>query len=305
MSKGIFVSYRRDDTRHVAGRLAGELAQRFGAEGIFRDVESIDGGQEFPVQLEKALGQCAVMLVLIGPGWLGAADKQGRRRLDDPEDWVRQEIAGALRRGISVVPVLVEGTPLPSAEQLPDDLKPLTKRQYRQLADERWRGDLVMLSDLLVKQSGLVMRSSPDAAPAAAAPAPAPKRTGLIVAGVLGAIVVGIVAWPKGGDAAATLPDLSGSWRTDDNYHYTFVQDGPEVKIGVKLDDKEHGSGSGRFDDGVLKLSFTAPESESSAKDNCELTAAADYKSFEGQCKRVGQDEQGKDFAPYAYKIFR
>ena len=66
MAGGIFISYRRDDTRHVAGRLAGDLADEFGADSIFRDVESIDGGEEFPVKLERALAQCEMMLVLIG-----------------------------------------------------------------------------------------------------------------------------------------------------------------------------------------------------------------------------------------------
>ena len=92
-SAGVFVSYRRDDTRHVAGRLAGDLADHFGTDSIFRDVESIDGGEEFPVRLEKALAQCAVMLVLIGHDWLAAKDAQGRRRLDGAferlaQDWL-------------------------------------------------------------------------------------------------------------------------------------------------------------------------------------------------------------------------
>ena len=105
MAGGIFISYRRDDTRHVAGRLAGDLMDRFGAERIFRDIDSIDAGDEFPQRLDKALNHCVLMLVLIGRQWLDATDDQQRRRLDDPNDWVRLEIATALRRGIRVVPV--------------------------------------------------------------------------------------------------------------------------------------------------------------------------------------------------------
>ena len=127
MSGGIFVSYRRDDTRQAAGRLADGLADHFGSANIFRDIEGIDLGVEFAQALNQALEACVVMLVLIGPKWLDIIDAQGRRRLDDPKDWIRQEISTALRRGIRVVPVLIDGTPLPDESALSGDLKPLLR----------------------------------------------------------------------------------------------------------------------------------------------------------------------------------
>lgn len=155
MAGGIFVSYRRDDTRQAAGRLADDLADHFGSPHIFRDIEGIDPGVEFAQALNQALETCAVMLVLIGPKWLDICDAQGRRRLDNPNDWIRQEIGTALRRGIRVVPVLIDGAALPDEASLSDELKPLVRRQALELADTRWRGDLQRLVDTLAKLPGL------------------------------------------------------------------------------------------------------------------------------------------------------
>lgn len=99
---GIFISYRRDDSGGHAGALARELGQRFGAEHVFLDLDDIRGGQDFVAALEQALGQCDVLIDLIGRHWLAAADGQERRRLDVPGDFVRMEIAGALRRHVSL-----------------------------------------------------------------------------------------------------------------------------------------------------------------------------------------------------------
>jgi len=103
VAAGIFISYRRDDSRHVAGRLADDLAQAFGPESIFRDIEGISLGLDFTQSLDAAMAACSVMLVLIGPNWLTIQNAQGQRRLDQPEDWIRQEIATALRRNVRVV----------------------------------------------------------------------------------------------------------------------------------------------------------------------------------------------------------
>lgn len=142
MAAGIFISYRRDESRHAAGRLADDLAQAFGADAIFRDIEGIDPGVDFTRSLERALGACVVMLVLIGPQWLQIKDAQGRRRLDNAEDWIRQEIATALERNVRVVPVLLEGATVPQPDQLPPDMQALVRRQALEMSDMRWRGDL-------------------------------------------------------------------------------------------------------------------------------------------------------------------
>ena len=155
MSAGIFISYRRDESRHAAGRLAEDLSQIFGAEHIFRDIEGIELGVEFAKSLEKALSACSVMLVLIGPQWLEMPDrKRGGRRLDQADDWIRQEIATALKRDVRVVPVLLEGATLPDANELPADIRLLAGRQAMELSDVRWRGDLKRLADALAKLPG-------------------------------------------------------------------------------------------------------------------------------------------------------
>lgn len=158
---GIFISYRRDDKRYAAGRLADELAGEFGPENLFRDIESIVPGQDFEVALNTALASCAVMLVVIGPHWLDITDAQGRRRLDQPGDWVRAEVAHALQRDIPVIPVLLEGTPLPTAEQLPADLQALPRRQKRQLSDVNWRSDVDALVTKLLLMPGLKRKPVP------------------------------------------------------------------------------------------------------------------------------------------------
>ena len=200
MAGGIFVSYRRDDTRQAAGRLADDLADRFGSAHIFRDIEGIDPGVEFAQALNQALETCAVMLVLIGPTWLDICDAQGRRRLDNPNDWIRQEIGTALRRGIRVVPVLIDGAALPDEASLSDELKPLVRRQALELADTRWRGDLQRLVDTLAKLPGLQRQATgPDSEP----PKSRMKLWIGIVVGVLVLIELASYA-PKSTDAEAT-----------------------------------------------------------------------------------------------------
>ena len=112
----IFISYRRVDTPHVAGRLFDRLEARFGAGNIFMDVDSIDPGLDFAEAIERAVGSCDVLLALIGRHWSDIVDEQGRRRLDDPEDFVALEIRTALRRKIRVIPVLVDGAPPPDRQ---------------------------------------------------------------------------------------------------------------------------------------------------------------------------------------------
>lgn len=161
MPAGIFISYRRDESRHAAGRLADDLSQAFGAGRIFRDIEGIELGVEFAKALEKALASCSVMLVLIGPQWLNMQHaKRGGRRLDQPDDWIRQEIATALKRDVRVVPVLLEGAALPDAAELPEDLRPLAGRQAMELSDVRWRGDLQRLVEALGKLPGFERNKS-------------------------------------------------------------------------------------------------------------------------------------------------
>jgi len=135
--KGIFISYRRQDTAGYAGRLYDRLAHHFGADRVFMDVEGIEPGLDFVDAIERAVGSCEVLIVIIGPGWL-ATDSAGKRRLDDPKDFVRIETGAALGRHIRVVPVLVDKAVMPLAEELPADLAPLVRRQAIELSNKYW-----------------------------------------------------------------------------------------------------------------------------------------------------------------------
>lgn len=128
MNGQIFISYRREDASYPAGRLYDRLQSRFAAEKIFMDVDSLAPGVDFVQTIEERVGACDVLVAVIGRRWLSASDEEGNRRLDNPEDFVRVEVATALRRGIRVIPVLVEGAPVPRSRELPDDLKALVRR---------------------------------------------------------------------------------------------------------------------------------------------------------------------------------
>jgi len=123
----IAISYRREDSTPVAGRLHDRLQADFGRGNVFMDFDSIPFGVDFREQIKQTLERARVVVAVIGPNWLGGRGK-GNRRIDDPADFVRLEIALALQRGIPVIPVLVGDTPMPKVETLPVDLKGLPFR---------------------------------------------------------------------------------------------------------------------------------------------------------------------------------
>jgi len=112
---GIFVSYRRSDSADVTGKITNQLKVLLGEECVFRDVDSIPLGRDFRKAISEAVEQCEVLLAISGKDWLPATGDDGKRRIDDLNDYVHIEIAAALNRGIPVVPVLVENTPMPQA----------------------------------------------------------------------------------------------------------------------------------------------------------------------------------------------
>jgi TIR domain len=122
---GIFVSYRRSDSADVTGRITDQLKLLLGEECVFRDVDSIPLGRDFRKAVSEAVGQCEVLLAIIGKDWLSVTGEDGKRRIDAPDDNVHIEIAAALKRGVPVVPVLVENTPMPQAAKLPEPLRDL------------------------------------------------------------------------------------------------------------------------------------------------------------------------------------
>jgi hypothetical protein len=147
----IFISYRRSDSAPYAGRLFDRLTAHFSDPQVFMDLE-IKPGDDFVERLEEGVGHCDVLLVLIGPGWLGAEDAEGARRLDDPEDFARIEIMAALNRDIRVIPVLVGRAVMPSARDLPTGLMPLARRQALELSDLRFRTDTDRLIEVIEEE---------------------------------------------------------------------------------------------------------------------------------------------------------
>ena len=147
--RAIFISYRRDDAEGQAGRLFDDLAKRFGKNAVFMDVTGIGVGRDFRMAIEEQVASCGVLLAMIGKAWLDARDESGRRRLDDPADFVRLETASALKRDIPVVPVLVQGAHMPRPEQLPDDLAALAYRNGVELTHARWDSDVEVLINAL------------------------------------------------------------------------------------------------------------------------------------------------------------
>jgi TIR domain len=141
LSGQIFISYRREDASSAAGRLYDRLSARFSQNQIFFDIDNIDLGIDFVKAIEESVASCDVLVAVIGRHWLVTSDEQGRRRLDNPEDYVRVEIGTALKRDIRVMPVLVEGASMPQSRELPDDLKPLARRNALNVSHDRFRVD--------------------------------------------------------------------------------------------------------------------------------------------------------------------
>jgi TIR domain len=137
----IFISYRRDDSPGSAGRLYDRLAARFARKQIFMDISHIACGVDFRKTVEETVGDCDVLIVVIGPQWLSSTDAQGVRRIDNPEDFVHVEIATALRRDVRVIPVLVDGALMPRSTDLPDDLKALVQRNALRVNASSCDGD--------------------------------------------------------------------------------------------------------------------------------------------------------------------
>src|ERR1700745_142576 len=138
----VFISYRREITAGEARALYNDLAERLGKNSVFMDVDSIALGRDFRSALQDTLASCDLMLVLIGRNWADVKDEDGRMRLENPGDFVRLEIEAALRRDIVVMPVLMQGAHMPTAEQLPTEIKDLAYRNGFELSHTRWESDI-------------------------------------------------------------------------------------------------------------------------------------------------------------------
>jgi hypothetical protein len=136
----VFISYRRADTAGHAGRLYDRLCGHFGPANVFMDVEDIAGGVDFVEAIQTSVGNCDVLIAIIGRGWIEAATRATSS--SRASDWVALEITTALARNVRVIPVLVQGVHMPGAEQWPERLAPLARLNAIELSDMRWRTDV-------------------------------------------------------------------------------------------------------------------------------------------------------------------
>lgn len=141
----IFISYRRQDAAAEAGRLYDRLVLRYGRDRVFYDIADLDAGLDFAKQLHGVVASSKSVLVVIGRHWLTATDANGRPRVEDPQDFIRTEVAAALRANKHVVPILVGGAMMPSPDELPDELRGIALRQAIELRDATWDQDLLGL----------------------------------------------------------------------------------------------------------------------------------------------------------------
>jgi hypothetical protein len=156
VARKIFISYRRDDSAGYAGRIHDRLEKEFGRDLLFMDVDAIPLGVDFVKFLKDAVAQADVMLAIIGQDWLDACDEGGRRRLDNPRDFVRIEIGAALQRDIPVIPIFVDGARIYKPEELPDDLKELTFRNGLDVRHSSFHSDMDRLVKSLNSRLGRV-----------------------------------------------------------------------------------------------------------------------------------------------------
>ncbi|MBW9274059.1 MAG: toll/interleukin-1 receptor domain-containing protein [Candidatus Thiodiazotropha sp. (ex. Lucinisca nassula)] len=138
----IFISYRREDSADVTGRIHDRLVEHFGESAVFMDVDDIPLGVDFTRYIDEKVGQCEVLLAVIGRDWLNATDEEGDRRLEQSGDYVRIELESALKRKIPVVPLLVRRASMPEADELPESIRDFAKRNGMQVrADPDFRTD--------------------------------------------------------------------------------------------------------------------------------------------------------------------
>lgn len=224
----IFISYRRDDAAGYARAVGDELARHFGADRVFMDVDDIGAGQAFDDAIERALGGSAVLLVMIGKRWRGERNGQPAR-IDDADDFVRREVATGLARGLRVIPLLLDGAPMPAEAALPEPLRPLARRNAMEIGHTRFRADVERLVEALQETLG-----TPSPAPAAPSPPTARKRwapTLALIAAVTGLALYGWLKPPPAVEApngvaagnagsAPSKPAVDGPWQADVTYDW-------------------------------------------------------------------------------------
>ncbi|MDF1815829.1 MAG: Hsp70 family protein [Verrucomicrobiales bacterium] len=147
----IFISYRRSDSKWAVGRIYDRLGEVLDKNNLFLDISDIEPGEDYVDKIEKVVSSCDVLLVVIGHDWLDAKDSLGGRRLDDPNDLVRVEIATALNRGVRVIPILIDDVEMPSPSAVPDELTSLLRRNAKPVSFAQFHSDIDSLIRVLKK----------------------------------------------------------------------------------------------------------------------------------------------------------
>lgn len=218
----IFVSYRRSDSKGFTGALVRELTEHFLEDEIFLDIQDIEAGQDFVNELDQALELSDVVLVVIGESWLEVTDAEGRRRLDNPRDFVRREVEASLRRDdVKVIPVLVGGAKMPAPDVLPEKLSRLSRRQAFEISNSRWDDDVERLIKTLRDGLGPMAGLSP-----------VPKLLGRLFALVGAALLIGglvpaYLSWSFARQAMvveATVDEIEQAGEEPDAFYYPIYK---------------------------------------------------------------------------------
>ncbi len=253
----IFISYRRDDAAGYARAVNDELGRCFGAERVFIDVDDINAGQPFSEVIQRSVDDSAVLLALIGKRWQGERDG-APPRIFEAGDFVRQEVAAGLAKGLRVIPVLLDGVAMPDPAHLPPELRPLTGRNALALDNSRFAADMAHLVH--------EVRGALGAEP----PVAARKRlpTAWLAGAALAAVALaGLWQWrspalgtrPSDQAAAAPMarPQVNGEWRAEVTYdwpnaryseRFVFSGDGDELHGSASFLGVARGALEGRTD---------------------------------------------------------
>ena len=275
MQPQIFISYRRDDAAGYARAVNDELVRAFGAERVFIDVDDINAGQPFSDIIQRSVGDSAVLLALIGKRWRGERDGAAPR-VFDANDFVRQEVAAGLAKGLRVIPVLLDGAAMPEAAQLPPDLSALAGRNALELDNTRFAADM---AHLVREVRGALGEPEP-----VASAQPSTTRTWRWFAAPVFALAALVALWQwqrspappapsarvEPVPAAAARAAVNGEWRADVTYdwdnarhaeRFSFAGDGAALHGSASFLGVARGVLEGRVDG--AGLAFVTRTSES------------------------------------------
>lgn len=329
IKKKIFISYRVKDTQAATGRLVDALKQHFDEDQIFLDIDKIEPGLDFTEVISKYLDSSDIMLAIIGPDWMGYNSEKNTYRINELNDWVRTEIATALKRNIRVVPVLLDGANMPDDSILPDDLKPLLRRQSYEISNKRWKYDSEELIQYLQKALGQAPKPNPRAGNIHPNPPKSNSKYMLIGLAVLILLVL-LKFIPSGkndnnlppakNDSVAVNPvnppavepgnqvqpvaaetkNIAGNWYDPNGKGtYIFSQKSEQVSLKVyALTGQQTGEGTGRINGNNVNAHLTLSLNDVLIPCDLQLSLAKDGYSMSGNIKIENNG------AAYSEKIF-